>query len=333
MLFSALALLALFGGETAVRLTKADARLMRPLLRHHAVYEVPAYMPSPNPGLIYQLSPDKRGTLPTNAAMTTNSLGFRDKSRSVAKHRGVYRIICFGGDFTYGTAVQDADTFPAQLEDLLNHKYAGHFEVWNAGIRHGTLAYQTALAEQASALYKPDLLLFQTGEIGPRAFLPNMALPYYFSENNELFLENLRYIPFPSSKLGKFLLDNCALYRFGVIFLNNCVLINRNNPLFPKNGQSPDTLNLLHLETFLSEEARPPALIFRDYGFTEEGLDSLPSNGKNIRPLMASCYTPQDLPPHHTQEYLLTTPPAHVFRWYADCAAKELEKRGYIKKK
>ena len=333
MLFSALALLALFGGETAVHLTKADARLMRPILRQHSEYEVPAYRPSPNPHLIYELSPEKQAKLQTDAIMTTNSLGFRDKSRRVAKQRGVYRIICLGGNFTYGTAVRNEDTFPARLEDLLNRKYAGHFEVWNAGIRHGTLAYQTALAEQASALYNPDLLLFQTGEGGPRAFLPEMNLPYYFGENKELFIENLRFIPFPNSKLGKFLLDKCALYRFAVVFLNNCVLINHNNPLFTKNAQSPDILNLMHLEKFLSANPQPPAIVFKNYEFTEEGLASLTSNGQNIRPRLASCYTPEHFPPHASQEYKLTTPPAHVFRWYADCAAKELEKRGYIKKK
>ena len=51
-------------GEAAVRLTHADARLMKPLLRYHMDYRIQIFHPSTNAELIYDLKPNTRSSRP-----------------------------------------------------------------------------------------------------------------------------------------------------------------------------------------------------------------------------------------------------------------------------
>ena len=325
------AVLLLLLGEASVRLTRADAHLMKPLLKYHMDYRAQIFQPSVNAELIYELKPNALAGRPGNAGISINDLGLRDTHRARLKPNNTYRIICLGGEFTFGPEVGDNDTFPHQLETLLNKKFKGRFEVWNAGIPNGTFAYQTTAAKLLSAKYAPDLLLFQAGDWGARAFLPYMDLPYYFDRNESLYIENLRFLPFPSARLSRLLLKECALYRFVVVFLNNLVLINTNNPLFNDSGTTEDLLNFSYLSAFYSDRKQPPALILLDWNFNGKitpltNADSSQSNKRQF-----NCFT--RLPTKASEEYIVAGPPAHVYRWYADCVAEELEKRGYIAKK
>lgn len=82
----------------------------------------------PNQNLVDDLIPD----LPYHVHI--NSQGLRGREISVQKAPGVYRILCLGDSSTFGWGVNDEETYPAQLEDLLNEELPDKtFEVLNAG--------------------------------------------------------------------------------------------------------------------------------------------------------------------------------------------------------
>jgi len=101
-----------------------------------------------------------------------NSLGFRGPERSVAKPRGVIRIIALGSYQTFGLGVNDSDSYPSQLEELLNRgaKRGRRFEVWNGGRPAGSAIHGLARLERELDAYSPDLLIFDYGFVDPQLF-------------------------------------------------------------------------------------------------------------------------------------------------------------------
>jgi lysophospholipase L1-like esterase len=91
------------------------------------VYEEGAYLPAvPIPTL--------RKTI-AGHEYQHNSYGFRGNEFSPKKDKDVYRIVCLGGSSTYGNQLSNYETWPAQLERLLNSQQQGmHLEVINAGV-------------------------------------------------------------------------------------------------------------------------------------------------------------------------------------------------------
>jgi lysophospholipase L1-like esterase len=65
-----------------------------------------------------------------------NSSGFRGSEFRTLKSAGTVRILCLGDSCTFGTAgLEDADTYPAVLEKILNKSQRSvNFEVINAGM-------------------------------------------------------------------------------------------------------------------------------------------------------------------------------------------------------
>lgn len=67
-----------------------------------------------------------------------NSLGYRDKEFSIKKPVGVFRILCLGDSFTFGSGVALEETYPKTLERSLNAKKPHRpIEVINAGFASG----------------------------------------------------------------------------------------------------------------------------------------------------------------------------------------------------
>ncbi len=86
---------------------------------------------SPHPYLCYSNTPSYRHDLKSH-----NRLGWRGAEITLEKPKGVLRIAILGGSTTYTEAVSDdAQTFPAQLERLLNEVATPQrIEVINAGV-------------------------------------------------------------------------------------------------------------------------------------------------------------------------------------------------------
>ena len=93
---------------------------------------------------------------------TTNSLGFRGAEFSIQKNPDVTRIFCVGGSTTASTFCHDSETWPSQLQHLLDN--AGYaVEVINAGTL-GWYSYQSRqLICSEISQYHPDIILLHEG--------------------------------------------------------------------------------------------------------------------------------------------------------------------------
>jgi hypothetical protein len=67
---------------------------------------------------------------------TTNRHGLRGKDVSLSKPKGTSRILVLGDSYTFGVYVDDEETYPAVLEQLL-HQKSQKVEVLNAGYTDG----------------------------------------------------------------------------------------------------------------------------------------------------------------------------------------------------
>ena len=141
----------------------------------------------------YSKNKMKPGTYLTDKKIkyTINSKGFRGKEFNIKKD-GV-RIIAFGGSTTIGLESSDEETYPSQLEILLNGKNKVNYEVLNMGFSSKSLNYIKNLFFNEAYLYDPDIILiynnrnsimYDGGYIDPpKLNLRFLKLNYYLQEN------------------------------------------------------------------------------------------------------------------------------------------------------
>ena len=203
-----------------------DMRILGGLIYFQGA-DVEAHRPSANTVLHYELNPGTSAVFAGTRTVTVNSLGFRDPPRAAAKPAGVKRIICLGSSNTYGALVSDGQTYPAQLERLLNGRGRGRYEVWNTGTCTYMIPQNLELAARALREYSPDLLLFQLNNSGRRAFLLGKPFKQYFDRDPGLYLENLRYAwPRQLNFLRRW-----RLFRAVVFYINRASL-NKKDPAY-----------------------------------------------------------------------------------------------------
>jgi len=107
-----------------------------------------------------------------------NSLGFRDPERTVVKPPNTFRILCFGSYETFGEGVDDADTYPSQLEKALNRRGGGlRYEVWNGGKPGATAIMGFSQLKSDAFGYKPDLIILEYGFVDS-SILDDYFMPY-----------------------------------------------------------------------------------------------------------------------------------------------------------
>ena len=94
-----------------------------------------------------------------------NNFGFRGKDFQLEKKPGTYRIICLGDSVTFGWSVADEETYPAQLEKILQEKYPDRdIEVLNLGVTGYTSFQGKKLFLTFAEKLKPDLVIFGFGQ-------------------------------------------------------------------------------------------------------------------------------------------------------------------------
>jgi lysophospholipase L1-like esterase len=87
----------------------------------------------------------------------TNSLGFRDRNFDLSK-KEKFRILAIGDSFTYGWGVETDQSWPKVLESRL--RTSGYdVEIANLGKPGGSPTDYADIAEKATPLLKPDLLI------------------------------------------------------------------------------------------------------------------------------------------------------------------------------
>ncbi len=100
-------------------------------------------------------------TLPYH--VTINSLGFRGSEFSAERRPGVFRVLCIGDSYTFGPYVDDDETLPAVLDDLLNRSRqpAGGraAEVINGGANGFTIEDELIFLESKGLALEPDLVI------------------------------------------------------------------------------------------------------------------------------------------------------------------------------
>lgn len=117
----------------------------------------------PHPTFGHFHRPNVEGTQVTDeyeSYVKINSKGLRDEETPYEKPEGVFRILVIGDSFTEGLQVEQSETFPEQLEDILNETAPIPVEVINAGVsRYGT---DNALLflENEGLKYQPDLVIY-----------------------------------------------------------------------------------------------------------------------------------------------------------------------------
>lgn len=100
-----------------------------------------------------------------------NSHGLRDDEFTVAKPDGVIRILNIGDSVTYGVAVPGDETYPNQLEKMLNTEFpADSFEVINAGVQRYYTYQELDYLRRDGVAFHPDIVIvgFYQNDFGVR---------------------------------------------------------------------------------------------------------------------------------------------------------------------
>jgi len=94
----------------------------------------------------------------------TNEQGLRNASISIPKPRGVYRILCLGGDNVFGSRQDVKESLPVKLQQALARHSGMPVEVLNAGCPHaGPLINLLRYRSHLSTL-QADLIIFCLNE-------------------------------------------------------------------------------------------------------------------------------------------------------------------------
>ena len=91
--------------------------------------------------------------------VSTDQNGLRPPLHDVNKPDGVQRIMAMGCSTTFGWGVDDADTYPSQLEEILHEKGFTRVEVINGGQPGYTTFQGLWLWDEVLHEYEPDLVL------------------------------------------------------------------------------------------------------------------------------------------------------------------------------
>lgn len=94
-----------------------------------------------------------------NFHFKANSLGLREKEFSKNKPDTVTRIMVLGDSYVAGVGADSNDTWPSQLEKILNGKYDHRFEVINAGVSGSDPFYCYTLLRDKLITYTPDAVI------------------------------------------------------------------------------------------------------------------------------------------------------------------------------
>jgi len=94
-----------------------------------------------------------------------NSEGYRNGNKEFGKKaKGTIRIITIGGSTTFGWLIKNyQQTWPSQLEEILNKKFNGKVEVINAGLPGGMSSESVVAFIMKDKFLEPDLVIFHNG--------------------------------------------------------------------------------------------------------------------------------------------------------------------------
>ena len=123
----------------------------------------PLHIRSDEEGLVYAMRPNAQVEVASmNWRVETNSDGFRDGPFAPVSLPRSHRIAAVGDSVTLGFWVEQSESWPDQLEDLLNLPSPGsrcHFEVMNFGVTGYDLGQEVELVRSRVLPFRPDSLI------------------------------------------------------------------------------------------------------------------------------------------------------------------------------
>lgn len=311
-------MLALLLAEGLVRLFDWDWRFIEKILYYNTA-DLESHQPDPDPRFMFRLKPGQV------YATTVNSLGFRGREYRAEKPAGVFRIVCVGGSNVYGATLNDDQTWPAQLEALLNKKNPGRYEVFNLGVSAYVGTQMVAMAEEALQKYDPDLIIYSLSNDGRRAFLEGSDVRYYFKKDPSLwndvfpmrFFAKWSWLP---QEQTFWLIENTRLVRLGLL------------AFLAREEEAHFWWSIATIQKEKNVEAIRAALTILDSRtcvFICPGCRNdnnvMYYSGINVPVIQLDA---QGLP----DEYRLIHPPGYVMTWYAEQLARELTDHGLLSK-
>ena len=111
-----------------------------------------------SPVLGFELVPGAVGVGKLGETYRINSAGFRGAEVSREKSQDVRRIAVIGDSFTFGAGVDVEDTYPAQLQRLLNQRNL-RSEVMNFGVVNHDMWQHYEMLKERVLPYEPDLVI------------------------------------------------------------------------------------------------------------------------------------------------------------------------------
>ena len=111
-----------------------------------------------NPNGLVLLRPNAKYYTHGNVPMLINSDGYRDRLYAKKKKSNFLRIIAIGDSFTMGDGVHVANSYPKQLEALLNKK-TENIEVINFGVTATNTLQHLEFLKNKVLPYNPDIVM------------------------------------------------------------------------------------------------------------------------------------------------------------------------------
>jgi len=293
----------------------------------------------PNPELMYRPKPNSstvNGPSDRLRRVTINSQGARGPARAASKPANVIRIVCLGGSNVFGAEIDDADTWPAQLESWLNRLGPRRCEVWNYGVNAYIGLQMATLGREVVARLQPDLVIVAPSNFTAIAFLDRAPVEPYFARRPE-YWERL----IPGAALSEtgllfrartWLMERFALYRYLRLKLAEMRRGN-NEPFWLQSKDVFDRESTRALGDFLFDlrRRRIAACVvlgpFFQLGARPSGIEGVNSFNGVTAPTLA--LDASALP----EEYRQIHPPPQVMSWYGEQIARWLLAEGLINQK
>lgn len=113
-----------------------------------------------NPEMTFQIAPNA-SFITFGVPFTTNEYGFRDRP-TLPSSPNMFRILCLGDSVTYGTGVSNQETFPNQLEAMLQQRSGSSMviDVINAGVSAYNIRNVRAQLESTLGAFRPNVVVY-----------------------------------------------------------------------------------------------------------------------------------------------------------------------------
>jgi hypothetical protein len=336
--------------EILVAVTDSDIRIL-----HEMRYTVEGdfdylsggqvYRRSDDPELLFETCPGAQVscagcTHPAEVAyrtvdITLNSRGLRNREFPLERAAGVTRILALGGSNTFGPSVHDDDTWPAQVQRVLDGRSPGRFEVYNAGRNAYVMSQKARLLEVLAEEIEPDLVLIQDYNQGRRAFyFEDADYRGHFERNPDLFEENLPWLWDDAEdgrprSLHRLLILQSGVYRvvYGTWFQSRIARrtgrveegdLSAESAAFPTGAA--ERIGVEKFAEVVSELAVPVVVLSQmdEYRAEESVLAADGRMGSFPHVQYARLRLPDGLTDAEVEVWGHLHPPSHVYSWYAD---------------